>query len=286
MEEYRTPDWILDILDRQMSSGLSTEAYNQAFPRYPEMSNSAGWIHGVWYCGTSWRRVRLHGQYPPGFLDRALSLFPDTKDVLHCPSGTVEGPGMTVDLVRDAVRKPKVQASAEDLPFPDDSFDLWLSDPPYTKSDSRKYGCPPFPIGGMMDEARRVLRPGGYLCVLHTSFPMYRRREWDLRGLIAVTTGFRRATRILSIFRSRKGEESRQWACYLCKKIQAARPRWWSFGGNPRALPMPRDGGEWAVCGRCHGVLSRAAEPGHPVEAIKKAFRRYDLHLKPRVVGA
>jgi SAM-dependent methyltransferase len=277
IEEYKTPEWLEKILDKRMLSGISIEGYHEAFPKYPEMTSSLGWIHGVWYCGTSWRRVRLHGQYPPGFLERTLSLFPDAKDILHCPSGTVEGPGMTVDLVRDAVRRPKVQASADKLPFPDDSFDLHLSDPPYTKKDSRKYGCPPFPMGGMMAEARRVLRPGGHLCVLHTSFPMYRRREWDLRGLIAVTTGFCRATRVLSIFRSRKGEESREWTCHLCKAVRAARPRWWTFGLDPQGIPHPRGGGEWAVCGRCHGVLARAVEGG--TEAIRKVFRRYDLNL-------
>lgn len=178
---------------------ISVEAVNRAFPRYPMTVEDKGWVYGVWYCGTSWDRVRLHGQYPPGFLKRALALFPDAQSVLHAPSGTVEG-GVTVDRVVDDVRRPMVQADVSALPFRDGSFDLVLSDPPYTPADSERYGCPPFPLGRAMREFRRVLRPGGHLGVLHTYYPSYRRREWKLQALIAVVTGFQRATRMFSVF--------------------------------------------------------------------------------------
>lgn len=179
---------------------ISVENCNKTNPKYPITVFDKGWVYGVWYCGTSWDRVRLHGQYPPTFLKRALALFPDAKDILHCPSGTVLGPGVTVDLMVDDVRKPQIVASADSLPFPDGSFDLYLSDPPYTPEDSRKYGCKPYPLGKAMKEARRVLRVGGHLGMLHTYYPSYRRKDWKLVGLVAVVTGFQRATRMFSIF--------------------------------------------------------------------------------------
>ena len=178
---------------------------NAVNSRYPVTIEDKGWVYGVWYCGTSWDRVVLHGQYPPTFLRRALSLFPTAKNILHCPSGTVSGPGVTVDIVRDAVRKPQAVACASSLPFPDGLFDLYLADPPYTPEDSEKYGCDPFPLGKFMREAHRVVRPDGYLGVLHTYYPDYRRKNWKLEGLIAVVTGFRRATRMFSIFRRLNG---------------------------------------------------------------------------------
>ena len=183
---------------------MNVAALNAAFPKYPMTVEDKGWVYGVWFCGTSWDKVRLHGQYPPTFLKRAIALFPDAKDILHCPSGTIEGPGTTVDMIRDEVRKPQYLASADALPFADNSFDLFLSDPPYTPADSKKYGCPPFPLNGMMREAQRVLRKGGHLAILHTYYPSYRRKNWKLCGLIAVVTGFMRATRMFSIFENLK----------------------------------------------------------------------------------
>jgi SAM-dependent methyltransferase len=178
----------------------NVQAVNAAFPKYPVTVDDKGWVYGVWYCGTAWDRVRLHGQYPPTFLKRALALFPDAQRILHLPSGTVTGPGVTVDRIRDEVRRPQILADAGVLPFRDASFDLLLSDPPYTPADSRKYGCAPFPLGKMMAEAHRILRPGGYIGVLHTYYPSYRRKMWQLTGLVAVVTGFQRATRMFSLF--------------------------------------------------------------------------------------
>lgn len=182
---------------------ISVDNCNETNPRYPITVDDKGWVYGVWYCGTSWTKVKLHGQYPPTFLKRALSLFPlaDQYKILHCPSGTLTGPGVTVDIRQDEVRNPRIIADAGNLPFPDSSFDLYLSDPPYTPEDSKRYGCHnPFPLNLFMREAYRVVRPGGYLGVLHTYYPDYRRKMWKLRALIAVVTGFRRATRMFSIF--------------------------------------------------------------------------------------
>jgi SAM-dependent methyltransferase len=184
---------------------ISVESVNKAFPRYPMTVNDKGWIYGVWYCGTSWQKVALYGQYPPGFLKRALALFPDARDILHCPSGTVTGPGITVDSISDGIRCPQIIASADALPFPDNSFDLILSDPPYSAEDSAKYGCDPFPLGKFIKEAHRILRPGGHLGMLHVYYPSYRRKEWKLDALIMVITGFLRRARVFSIL-TKQGE--------------------------------------------------------------------------------
>src|ERR1700752_4929145 len=106
-------------------SALDVTSVNMAFPKYPITVEDKGWVYGVWYCGTSWDRVRLHGQYPPTFLRRALALFPQAQNVLHCPSGTVQH-GVTVDIMQDEVRRPMIQADAARLPFADSSFDLYL----------------------------------------------------------------------------------------------------------------------------------------------------------------
>jgi ubiquinone/menaquinone biosynthesis C-methylase UbiE len=83
------------------------------------------------------------------------------------------GPGMTVDLIRDEQRRPRVAANAEKLPFADGMFDLYISDPPYSRADSKKYGCPPYRAKRAMGEAWRVLRTGGYYCLLNTKYPSF-----------------------------------------------------------------------------------------------------------------
>lgn len=179
---------------------ISVENLNRSFPKYPVTVEDKGWVYGTWYCPTAWMKTHFYGQFPLTFLKRVLALFPDAKDILQCPSGTVEGPGITVDLVRDEKRCPQVVADAEDLPFGDGSFDLYISDPPYSTDDSKKYGCRPFRGKVAMGEAHRVLKSGGYYALLNTRYPSFKPGTWNFRGLIGVVTGANRVVRLLSLF--------------------------------------------------------------------------------------
>lgn len=166
-----------------------------------------GWSYGVWYCGTSWQKATFYGQYPPTFLKRALALFPDAKDVLHAPSGSLRdlpAGHVTLDQHRDDVRQPMILGDCSDMSLPDNSFDLVLSDPPYSEEDSRLYGCEKFPERAFMAHSHRVLRPGGYLGFLAYHYPIYRRVDWKIEGLFAVVTGFKRRTRMFSVFKCLK----------------------------------------------------------------------------------
>jgi ParB family chromosome partitioning protein len=198
LEELRSPS--KSKPSGKYKNRISVEACNKAFPKYPPTIEAKGWIYGVWYCGTSWTKNHLHGQYPGNFLNRALSLFPDARDILHCPSGSILGPGITVDSVHDGIRCPQIVSDAANLPFNKSSFDLVLSDPPYTDGDAQTYGCTPFPLQKFMQEARRVLRRGGYLGILHLYYPAFRPRHWRLIALIGVITAPNRAARVFSIF--------------------------------------------------------------------------------------
>jgi SAM-dependent methyltransferase len=185
---------------------MNVENYNVTFPKYPKLVEDKGWVYGVWYCGAFYKS-KIYGQYPPTFLKRALSLFPDVhpERILHCPSGSLNGefPGVTVDLVKDETRHPQIIASADILPFQDGSFDLVLSDPPYSHEHSQRYGTPNYPLKRAMDEFRRILSPGGHLGLLHFRYPPFRREHWSMAGLIGVATGSNRAMRMFVIFKKR-----------------------------------------------------------------------------------
>lgn len=178
---------------------MDIDNLNRTFSQYPITIFDKGWIYGVWYLGTAWKRAALYGQYPPHFLDRALALFPDSKPILHCPSGTVKGPGITVDIKNNNIVRPMVVADSSALPFKDKSFDLILSDPPYSQEDCKKYGVAKFSLPKTMKEFYRVLKHGGHLGMLHVYYPAYSGKQWALRGLICVVTGFLRRARLFSI---------------------------------------------------------------------------------------
>jgi hypothetical protein len=193
---------------------LSAANYAKQFPDYPPLIEHSLGIFGWWSCRPVANHGNgLHGMYPHSFLPRALSLFPGAKDILHCPSGSLrELPRghVTVDLVSDKMRHPMVIGNAAELPFNDSSFDLALSDPPYPRAYlygevwhieqlSVEYATPPFPMRKFLGEAWRVLRPGGFLGMLHVYSPMTRSDRWRLRGLIGVSSLSNKQVRVFSI---------------------------------------------------------------------------------------
>lgn len=194
---------------------MNIDNLNKTFKKYPQSFvdengdsiEDKGWAYGVWYCGTSFTKVKLYGQYPPTFLKRAIALFPEANSILHAPSGSlIDLPNghITLDMYQDDVRKPMFQGNCDNMPFEDSRFDLVLSDPPYSEEDSRLYGCAKFPERKFMSECARTLKPGGYLGFLAYHYPSYRRQDWKLVGLFAVVTGFSRRTRMFSVFQNMK----------------------------------------------------------------------------------
>jgi hypothetical protein len=158
------------------------------------------WVYGVWYCGTSFQKAIYHGQYPMTFVKRVLRLFPKC-DMLHLCCGRCHIDGALnvdikslpeVDLIADVEKK---------LPRAAKSYDVILIDPPYSQEDSTRYGVPRLvKASKVMKEARRLLRPNGWLLWLDEKFPARRTAEWNLRGLISVVTGPNRRVRVLSMW--------------------------------------------------------------------------------------
>jgi SAM-dependent methyltransferase len=159
------------------------------------------WIYGVWYCGTSFQKAVYYGQYPATFVKRVLRLFPTGK-MLHLCCGRCHIDGALNVDIRDDLPEVDLVGNAESLPtLADKTFDVVLIDPPYSQEDSERYKVPLLvKPSKVMREAKRLLRPDGWLLWLDEKYPSYRRAEWRLRGLIAIITGFNRRTRVLSMW--------------------------------------------------------------------------------------
>jgi len=113
------------------------------------------------------RRDHYKGGFPLHFerkLIRTLNLKPDAR-ILHQFGGMGEY-GLRVDINQDV--HPDVLASADFLPFRDNTFDLVISDPPFDEEKARKiWGTALPPFRKYTAEAIRVTKPNGYICLYH-----------------------------------------------------------------------------------------------------------------------
>lgn len=101
------------------------------------------------------------GGFPLNFERKLISFFPmgPGARILH-PFGGMAEFGLRLDL--DPSVKPDIIANAENLPFPDNVFDLVICDPPYTAALARKiYNSPGPKFKKWTAEATRVCKEFG-----------------------------------------------------------------------------------------------------------------------------
>lgn len=145
-------------------------------------------LYGIWMIGNNYKRTAdYYGSYPPSYLKRVYSLFPDAKDILHLFSGKLSNiSGVTVDIRKDVGTM--VVANAKQLPFIN-QFDLVIADPPYTKADAKKYlgTCPSTAM--VMRDLFLAVQSKGFVVWLCTHPPLYRKDMWNLAGVIGLHVG-------------------------------------------------------------------------------------------------
>jgi hypothetical protein len=182
---------------------LDIDNYNKTFNKYPPLVKTDRWVYGVWMIGNDYRnKSKYYGSYPPSYLKRIKSLFPDVKNMLHLFAGKVElghwENETTFDINLDL--KPTVVGNSSFLPFKINSFELILADPPYTQTDADKYNCKMPNRKNTLHECYRVLKPNSYIVWLDTVLPMYRKIEFSLVGTIGLIRSTNHRVRMVFMF--------------------------------------------------------------------------------------
>lgn len=187
------------------------DLYKQAFPWPPPRANhdeavwldGDRWISGMWVLGNDYRGSSYYGAYPPNYLRRILSMFPDAQRVLHLFSGSLP-PDPQGRYVRfDCQGSADVLGDAHKLSefFEPNTFDLILADPAYSAEDSEHYGVPMIRRNVVLRECVTVLCPGGYIVWLDQVLPMFRKSDLHLCGAIGIVRSTNHRFRVAAIFR-------------------------------------------------------------------------------------
>jgi SAM-dependent methyltransferase len=174
-----------------------------------------------WACGRPMAKYK--GSYPNGFLRRvdALMEVQEGMRMLHLFSGSIQGreDEDTMDISPDNL--PTFVADArERFPMPAGCYDIVMADPPYDmveqgtgktvtidysdklwKTETVKPYC-------WVNEAIRVLKPGGFLLVLH-HLVYITPKNTTRAGVVSVTCGPNTRIRCLSIFRKHTEMEAK-----------------------------------------------------------------------------
>jgi len=169
--------------------------YNEAFPQFAKhawLQASESWLWGIWSIGNNYKGSGFYGSFPPNYLGRVMSMFPDAEHILHLFSGSLssEVKGVRFDINPD--NNPDLVGDAHYLSECDfdPKFDLIIADPPYSEEDALHYGTPMVNRNKVVKECHKVLRTGGFLIWLDQCLPMYKRIEWDR----CISIGIERST--------------------------------------------------------------------------------------------
>jgi len=176
-------------------------AYNAAYPKYPEIFYSKGWIVGTWNIGACYRGTGYYGEFPRGYLARLMTLWGDKKSILHVFSGSLlPGPYTRVDI--NPAVKPDIVCNAEELSqHVGGPFDLIILDPPYQHEDAKKYGYKLPNKTKVMRECAKVASNDCHLCLLDERLVQYSKQDWTRIGEILLTRSTNHRVRATFIFK-------------------------------------------------------------------------------------
>jgi len=195
------------------------DLYNEAFKKWPasHIWYAGGFIRGVWMIGNNYKGSGYYGAYPPTYLERIFSMFPDAKNVLHLFSGSLKQEELNksfpqfshslIDIRPDASDFGAICCDAQNASqhFPADYFDLALTDPPYSIDDAMRYKSIMINRAKTMRNLWPVIRELGWVVWMDQVKPMYRKDMWHLTGTIAIDRSTNHRVRM--VYLSRRVEQ-------------------------------------------------------------------------------
>jgi len=196
-----------------LSPAERADNFSKSFPKYSPLVIHNERLYGFWVIGRWYASNRsFYGSYPPSYLARVRSLFPDCEKVLHLFSGAVDDirPNeVTYDIKPDF--SPTVCDDVRNLlkHFGPSEFELILADPPYEERDFEKYGCKPFNKKKVIEECSSIVKPGGFLVWLDTRLPQFSKRFWQIYGIIGLVQSTNHRVRAITIFQKEEKHESK-----------------------------------------------------------------------------
>lgn len=145
-------------------------------------------------------KSKYKGGFPLHFEQNLMQILGYPELVLQPFGGRAEI-GLRVDINPEV--EPDLVADAHDLPLPDEFFDCVILDPPYSDQEALDlYQTPPLKPGKFTNEAVRVLKPGGWLCVYTDREPRRPPRcNHTLRIIVVLRPGH--STRTCMVFQKR-----------------------------------------------------------------------------------
>jgi len=178
--------------------------FSRCFRQYSPLVVHNNRLYGFWLIGRWYASNRqFYGSYPPSYLKRIRSLFPNCERILHLFSGSVQD--VRLNEVTYDIKSGFSPTICDDVRnllehFKPGEFDLILADPPYEAKDFERYGVKPFNKGKVIKECSVITKPGGFLVWLDTILPPFSKRDWQLYGIIGLVQSTNHRTRAISIF--------------------------------------------------------------------------------------
>ena len=189
---------------RDLPLQLRARYYSEAYPKWPDSWPTVAtgrWLNATWVIGNNYRGSGYYGSYPPGYVDRVLSMFPDRDGLLHLCSGSLPRGDDYLTLDINPENNPDIVCSATDTPFFCGELDFIMADIPYGPQHAERYGYPMPNRRLVVRECARILKKNGFLVWLDLVLPMYRKDEVQLCGLLTIVGSTNHRVRLASVFR-------------------------------------------------------------------------------------